>query len=39
MITYEGKPINAFFHSNSGGYTEAPLNVWGRKWIPIFKIS
>lgn len=29
MVTYEGKPINAFFHSNSGGYTEAPLDVWG----------
>ncbi len=29
MITYEGKPINAFFHSNSGGITEVPVNVWG----------
>lgn len=29
IITYEGKPINAFFHSNSGGATEAPVNVWG----------
>lgn len=29
MITYEGKPINAFFHSNSGGKTEVPINVWG----------
>ncbi|MBO5479345.1 MAG: SpoIID/LytB domain-containing protein [Clostridia bacterium] len=29
MITYEGKPINAFFHSNSGGKTETPINVWG----------
>lgn len=29
MITYEGKPINAFFHSNSGGKTEVPVNVWG----------
>lgn len=29
MITYEGKPINAFFHSNSGGKTEIPVNVWG----------
>lgn len=34
MITYEGKPINAFFHSNSGGYTEAPLNVWGGSGYP-----
>lgn len=29
MITYDGKPINAFFHSNSGGKTEIPVNVWG----------
>jgi stage II sporulation protein D len=26
---YEGEPINAFFHSNSGGSTESALNVWG----------
>ena len=29
IITYEGEPINAFFHSNSGGTTELPVNVWG----------
>ena len=29
IITYEGKPINAFFHANSGGLTEVPINVWG----------
>ena len=29
IITYEGAPINAFFHSNSGGTTELPVNVWG----------
>lgn len=34
MITYKGKPINAFFHSNSGGYTEAPINVWGGSGYP-----
>ena len=28
-ITYNGEPINAFFHSNSGGMTEMPINVWG----------
>lgn len=28
-ITYNGEPINAFFHSNSGGITELPINVWG----------
>lgn len=28
-VSYEGQPINAFFHSNSGGITELPVNVWG----------
>lgn len=28
-ITYDGEPINAFFHSNSGGKTELAINVWG----------
>ena len=28
-ITYQNEPINAFFHSNSGGQTELPSNVWG----------
>lgn len=34
IITFEGKPINAFFHSNSGGYTETPINVWGGSGYP-----
>ena len=34
IITYEGKPINAFFHSNSGGSTEMPVNVWGGNNYP-----
>ena len=34
MITYQGEPINAFFHANSGGSTEAPLNVWGGSGYP-----
>lgn len=29
IITYENTPINAFFHSNSGGKTELPVDVWG----------
>lgn len=29
IITYNGEPINAFFHSNSGGTTETVSNVWG----------
>lgn len=34
IITYNGEPINAFFHSNSGGTTEAPINVWGGSGYP-----
>ena len=34
IITYEGKPINAFFHSNSGGATETPVDVWGGNGYP-----
>ncbi len=34
VVTYEGQPINAFFHSNSGGATEIPLNVWGGSGYP-----
>ena len=29
IITYDNQPIDAFFHSNSGGVTEVPVNVWG----------
>ena len=32
VILYENKPINAFFHSNSGGSTETSENVWGGKY-------
>ncbi len=28
VMTYKGKLILAFFHSNSGGYTENPIHVW-----------
>lgn len=34
IITYDGKPIDAFFHSNSGGTTETPVNVWGGSNYP-----
>ncbi len=34
IITFNGQPINAFFHSNSGGKTETPLNVWGGSGYP-----
>ena len=37
IITYENAPINAFFHSNSGGITEVVSNVWGGKDLPYLK--
>lgn len=38
MITYEGKAINAFFHSNSGGRTETPAGVWGGEGYPYLQV-
>ena len=38
IITYENKPINAFFHSNSGGTTEVPINVWGGSGYPYLQV-
>lgn len=38
IITYEGQPINAFFHSNSGGTTETATNVWGGTNYPYLQI-
>ncbi len=29
LVTNEGNIINALYHSNAGGYTEAAENVWG----------
>ena len=37
IITYEGEPIDAFFHSNSGGITETAVNVWGGSDLPYLK--
>lgn len=34
IITYEGNPINAFFHSNSGGITDTATAVWGGSNYP-----
>lgn len=34
IIVYDGEPIDAFFHSNSGGSTETPVNVWGGTNFP-----
>lgn len=34
IVAYDNQPINAFFHSNSGGVTEVPVNVWGGTGYP-----
>lgn len=38
VITYDGKIINAFFHANSGGKTEVPVNVWGGTGYPYLQV-
>lgn len=38
IITYENEPINAFFHSNSGGSTETATNVWGGTNYPYLQV-
>ena len=38
IITYENEPINAFFHANSGGTTELPVNVWGGTDFPYLQV-
>ena len=37
IVAYNGKPINAFFHANSGGMTESSLNIWGGIDYPYLK--
>ena len=38
VIMYNNEPINAFFHSNSGGATEIPVNVWGGTNYPYLQV-
>ena len=38
VTTYNNKVINAFFHSNSGGKTEIPVNVWGGTGYPYLQV-
>lgn len=38
IIIYEGKPINAFFHANSGGKTQIPFYVWGGTGYPYLQV-
>lgn len=37
IIVYDNEPIDAFFHSNSGGKTEEVSNVWGGTDLPYLK--
>ncbi|MDX9714735.1 MAG: SpoIID/LytB domain-containing protein [Dissulfurispiraceae bacterium] len=32
VLTYEGKPIIAYYHSTSGGMTEDPIEVFGKEY-------
>ena len=38
VIKYNGQVIDAFFHSNSGGKTEIPANVWGGMDYPYLQV-
>ena len=31
VLTFDGKPIKAFYHSTCGGHTETPDRVWGMR--------
>lgn len=32
ILTSEGRPIKAFYHSTCGGFTESPEKVWGKRF-------
>jgi len=36
IMVYQGKPINAVYHSDSGGYTEDSESVWGN-YVPYLR--
>ena len=38
VITYNGKPIDAFFFFFYGGTTEIPINVWGGSDFPYLQV-
>lgn len=38
IITYNNEPINAFFHSNSGGTTDTASAVWGGTNYPYLQV-
>ena len=37
VMTHDGKLIVAYFHSDSGGHTEDPANVWNTDTIPYLR--
>ena len=37
ILTYSGKPINAMYHSSSGGYTENIEDIYGGDPVPYLK--
>ena len=37
IVSYSGEPINALYHSSSGGYTANNEDVWGGKAIPYLR--
>ena len=39
VVYYNGKTVDAVFHSNSGGYTENVENVWGSSSVPLKGVS
>lgn len=39
IITYEDKPINAYYSASNGGITETDEHVWGGKPSPYFSIK
>ncbi|TAN44689.1 MAG: SpoIID/LytB domain-containing protein [Nitrospirae bacterium] len=39
VLTYEGKPIIAYYHSTSGGITEDPVEVFGKSYPYLKPVS
>jgi len=39
IMTYNGNPIEVFFHSNSGGITTTPDRVWNGKDLPYYTVK
>jgi stage II sporulation protein D len=39
VLTYQGQPIKAFYHSTCGGRTESPDRVWGVKFSYIRPVT